>query len=120
MLCLPTYVLPLPLEVAREVATYLLHPNTIVQRYTEMQRQYISARIQHTKTELELQYDNYNVMNFLSAWYILERIQRCMYRKPSPVISILKLTSQVRTEDNDSIYAHIQRLTKQGTCPPTC
>ena len=74
MLCLPTYVLPLPLEVAREVATYLLHPNTIVQRYTEMQRQYISARIPHENRTGIM--DNYNVMNFLSAWYILEFIQR--------------------------------------------
>ena len=117
---LPTYVLPLPIEMCRKVASYLLHPGTIVRRYTAMQRAYISDRIEETMNELEKRYDRYDLMDYMSAWYLLGRIRRTMWRQQRLTSEIVRLTNTMGPATSTSITsvdAHIRELSNRSTWP---
>ncbi|MBA59072.1 MAG: hypothetical protein CMQ40_07850 [Gammaproteobacteria bacterium] len=117
---LPTYVLPLPMEVCRKVAGYLLHPNMIVRRYADQQRAYISDRIEETMHELEKKFDQYDIMDYMSAWYLLERIRRIMWRQQRLTSEIVRLTNTMGPVTSTSIHsvdAHIRDLSIRSTWP---
>ena len=119
-LVLPTYVLPLPMDACRVVASYLLHPNMIIRRYADMQRSYISERIARAMDELQENFDRYEMMDYLTAWYLLDRIRRAMWRQQKITSSIIRLTSNMGaavTSPVDSVDAHIRELSAKSTWP---
>lgn len=119
-LVLPTYVLLLPMEMCRKVAQYLLHPATIVRRYEDMQRAYISSRIDDTMSVLEKNYDRYEIMDYMSARYLLGRIRRAMWRKQRLTSDIVRLTNTMGAASSTSVSsvdAHIRELSTRSTWP---
>ena len=119
-LVLPTYVLPLPMELCRKVAGYLLHPATIVRRYEDMQRVYISSRISSAMDCLESRYDQYEIIDYMSAWYLLGRIRRSLNRKHNLFTSVMHLTNIMGSATSTSVSsvdAHIRELSTRSTWP---
>ena len=82
---LPSYVLPLPMELNHHVMTFLLHPDTNLRHHIEIQRKYILTRLDRMIQRLERtggrQWNHDEEFQYLSSAHVLGRMARVIRRK---------------------------------------
>ncbi len=95
---LPTYSLPLPIELCRKVASYLLHPATNVKQHVKMQQQYMLERLEAAILMLDRWgYTNQREFEDLKMdVYKVGCVQKVLERDPTFAIKALVWTSTMR------------------------
>lgn len=94
---LPTYALPLPIEVCRHVASFLVHPVTNVKDHARMQHAYMLERLEESIQFLRRwRYENQRqFQDWKMDLYKVGCIQKVLERDPNYGVKALKWTSRM-------------------------
>ncbi len=94
---LPTYALPLPIEVCRQVASFLVHPVTNAKDHAQMQHAYMLERVEESIQFLRRwRYENQRQFrDWKMDLYKVGCIQKVLERDPNFGVKALKWTSRM-------------------------
>ena len=113
---LPSYVLPLPIEVSRHIMTFLLHPDTNLRHHIQMQREYILKKMDQTVQQLELNggraWNHDEEFQFMASAHILSRMARRVRRKKD-VCAVVATMWTIRYP----FPKRVRDITRTATCP---